>query len=90
MNIENLKEIKLDNLKPEDKWILTKYEKTIHEVKKFMDKFQFNVEQQSMILHGIISVTTILKWQKYTSDDETTQSVLCKYLKITSSIYLHT
>ena len=41
-NISDLKEIKLDNLKNEDKWILTKYEKCLHEVKKFMDKYEFN------------------------------------------------
>ena len=41
-NVEDLKEIKLENLKDEDKWILTKYENTIRTVKKFMDKFQFN------------------------------------------------
>ena len=41
-NIEDLKEIKLVDLKAEDKWILTKYEKTVKEAKKFMDKYQFN------------------------------------------------
>ena len=41
-NIEDLKEVKLIGLKPEDKWILTKFEKCIHEVKRFMDKFEFN------------------------------------------------
>ena len=41
-NIEDLKEIKLEDLKPEDKWILTKYEKTIQEVKRFMEKYEFN------------------------------------------------
>ncbi len=41
-NIEDLEEIRLENLKPEDKWILTKFEKTLHTVKKFMDKYEFN------------------------------------------------
>ncbi len=41
-NIEDLKEVSLENLKEEDKWILTKFEKTVQNVKKFMDKFQFN------------------------------------------------
>ncbi len=41
-NIEDLKEIRLENLKSEDKWILTKFEKTLHTVKKFMDKYEFN------------------------------------------------
>ena len=43
MNIEGLKEIKLDNLKPEDKWILTKYEHTLKAVTKHMDKYEFNL-----------------------------------------------
>ena len=30
MNIENLKEIKLDNLTDEDKWILTKYNEIVN------------------------------------------------------------
>ena len=42
LNIEGLKEIKLENLKLEDKWILTKYEETVKEVTKFMDKYEFN------------------------------------------------
>ena len=32
-NIEDLKEINLDKLKNEDKWILSKFEKCIHEEK---------------------------------------------------------
>ncbi|MEI3530307.1 MAG: valine--tRNA ligase [Bacilli bacterium] len=42
LNIEGLKEIKSENLKLEDKWILTKYEETVKEVTKFMDKYEFN------------------------------------------------
>ena len=37
-NIEDLKEIKLENLKPEDKWILTKYEETIEKYIKIGSK----------------------------------------------------
>ncbi len=81
MNIENLKEIKLDNLKPEDKWILTKYEKTIHEVKKFMDKFQFN--NAGAVIYDFTwnyFCDYYIEMAKYTSEDETTQSVLCTVL----------
>lgn len=81
MNIENLKEIKLDNLKPEDKWILTKYEKTIHEVKKFMDKFQFN--NAGAVIYDFTwnyFCDYYIEMAKYTSGDETTQSVLCTVL----------
>ena len=42
MNIEDTKEIKLENLGVSDKWILTKLNKTIEEVTKCMDKFEFN------------------------------------------------
>ena len=81
MNIENLKEIKLDNLKPEDKWILTKYEKTIHEVKKFMDKFQFNNAGAAIYdFTWNYFCDYYIEMAKYTSGDETTQSVLCTVL----------
>ena len=43
MNIEDLKEINLENLNIHDKWILTKYEQTIKKVKKHMDKYEFNI-----------------------------------------------
>ena len=42
MNIEDTKEIKLENLGVSDKWILTKLNKTIEEVTKCMEKFEFN------------------------------------------------
>ena len=81
MNIENLKEIKIDNLKPEDKWILTKYEKTIHEVKKFMDKFQFNNAGATIYdFTWNYFCDYYIEMAKYTSEDETTQSVLCTVL----------
>ena len=81
MNIENLKEIKLDNLKPEDKWILTKYEKTIHKVKKFMDKFQFNNAGAAIYdFTWNYFCDYYIEMAKYTSGDETTQSVLCTVL----------
>jgi len=41
-NINDLKKVELTGLKPEDKWILTKYEKCVKETKKFMDKYEFN------------------------------------------------
>ena len=42
MNMEDLKELKLENLDIHDKWILTKYENTIKSVTKYMDKYEFN------------------------------------------------
>ena len=42
MNIEDTKEIRLENLGKADKWILTRLNKTIEEVTKCMEKFEFN------------------------------------------------
>ncbi len=44
LNMENFKEsdYKLTNLKPEDKWIITRLNKTIRDVIKYMDKYEFN------------------------------------------------
>jgi len=43
MNIEDMKEIRLENLSMADKWILTKLNKTIKSVSKSMDKYDFNI-----------------------------------------------
>lgn len=43
MNTEDLKEINLDNLTSSDKWILTKLNKTIKNVRTNMDKYDFNL-----------------------------------------------
>lgn len=78
MNIENLKEINLSNLKNEDKWILTKYEKTIHEVKKYMDKFEFNNAGNTIYeFTWNYFCDYYIEMAKYSIDDETTKSVLC-------------
>ena len=80
-NIEDLKEINLEKLKPEDKWILTKFEKCIHSTKKFMDKYEFNNAAQ-----GIYTFTwnyfcdNYIEMAKYSIEDLTTKSVLCYVL----------
>jgi valyl-tRNA synthetase len=43
MNISDLKEIKLNNLSLEDKWILTKLNKAIKDITKNMEKYDFNI-----------------------------------------------
>ena len=43
MNIEDLKKENLENLKLEDKWILTRLNNTIKEVEKHMNKYDFNL-----------------------------------------------
>ena len=52
MNIEDLREINLKDLDIHDKWILTKYENTIKEVIKYMDKYEFN--NVSSVLYSFI------------------------------------
>ena len=77
-NIEDLKEINLDNLKPEDKWILTKYEKCIHEVKKFMDKYQFNNAAASIYeFTWNMFCDNYIEMAKYSIDTKSTKSTLC-------------
>ena len=78
MNIEDLKEIKLDDLKPEDKWILTKFEKCLHEVKKFMDKYQFNNAGASIYdFAWNYFCDYYIEMAKYSLDKESTKSTLC-------------
>ena len=80
-NIEGLKEIKLENLKPEDKWILTKYEKCIHETKKFMDKYQFNNAGATIYeFTWNYFCDNYIEMAKYSIDKESTKSTLCYIL----------
>ena len=80
-NIENLKEITLEELKPEDKWILTKYEKMLHETKKFMDKYEFN-NAASKIYDFTWSnfCDNYIEMAKYSIDSYSTKSTLCYIL----------
>ena len=81
LNIEDLKEINLDNLKPEDKWILTKYESMLHTVKKFMDKYQFNnVGSAIYDFTWNYFCDYYIEMAKYSINDITTKSVLCSIL----------
>ena len=76
-NINDLATSSLDNLKAEDKWILTKYENTVHEVKKYMDKFQFN--NAGSTLYNFIwnnFCDNYIEMSKYSINDVTTKSVL--------------
>ena len=81
MNISDLKEIKLENLKPEDKWILTKYNKVIKSVTKHMDKYEFNIvgtELYNFVYDDFCS--NYIEMAKYTIEDNSTKSVLCYVL----------
>jgi valyl-tRNA synthetase len=78
MNIENVKEIELKDLKPEDKWILTKYEKCIHETKKFMDKYQFNNAGACIYeFTWNYFCDYYIEMAKYSLDTDSTKSTLC-------------
>ena len=80
-NIEDLKEIKLDNLKPEDKWILTKFERTIHTVKKFMDKYEFNNAGAAIYdFSWNYFCDYYIEMAKYSIDTASTKSTLCYVL----------
>ena len=81
MNINDLEEIKLTKLKPEDKWILTKYNKTIKNITKHMNKYEFNIvgsELYNFIYDDFCS--NYIEMAKYTITDSTTKSVLCHVL----------
>ena len=80
-NISDIKEIKLDNLKPEDKWILTKFEKMLHTTKKFMDKYQFN--NASSVIYDFVWTSfcdSYIEMTKYSLSDDATKSILCYIL----------
>ncbi len=80
-NISDLTSIELDNLKPEDKWILTKFEKMIHTAKKFMDKYQFN--NASSVIYDFVWTQfcdSYIEMAKYSLSDEATKSTLCYIL----------
>ena len=78
MNIESLDEIVLEDLKPEDKWILTKYEKVVKSVTKHMDKYEFNLAGSEIYdFTWNYFCDYYIEMAKYTSEDKRTQSTLC-------------
>ena len=80
-NIDGLKKIELDGLKPEDKWILTKYEKTLHTVKKFMDKYEFNNAGAAIYeFTWNYFCDYYIEMAKYSIDTQSTKSTLCYVL----------
>ena len=80
-NISDIKEINLANLKPEDKWILTKFEKMLHTTKKFMDKYQFN--NAGSVIYDFVWTSfcdSYIEMAKYSLEDTATKSTLCYIL----------
>ena len=77
MNIEDLKEIKLTNLKPEDKWILSKYNKLLKSITKHMDKYEFNIAGAEIYdFTWNTFCDYYIEMAKYSIDSISTKSVL--------------
>ena len=77
MNIEDLKEVDLSSLEVCDKWILTRYEKVILDVRKYMDKYEFN--NVGSCLYSFIwndFCDNYIEMAKFSSDKVGTKSTL--------------
>ena len=77
INIDRLEKVDYSNLKPEDKWILTKYEEIVKSTTKHMDKYEFNLvgaELYSFIWDDFCS--SYIEFAKFNLEDVTTKSVL--------------
>ena len=80
-NIEDLKEINLIGLKPEDKWILSKFEHTVHNTKKFMDKYEFNNAGREIYeFTWNYFCDYYIEMAKYSINTGSTKSTLCYIL----------
>ena len=81
MNIEDLNNICLEELKPEDKWILTKYEKMVSTTKKFMDRYEFNNASNAIYdFTWNYFCDYYIEMAKYSIDAVSTKSTLCYVL----------
>ena len=82
MKLENFSEADytFDNLKEEDKWILTKLNETIKAVRKSMDKYEFNIAGST--LYDFIWTDFCDKYIELSKfyDDNTTKSVLVRII----------
>ena len=81
LNIEDLKELSLENLTSQDKWILTKYENIVKTSIKHMDNYEFNIfgaETYNFIYDDFCS--NYIEFAKFNSESKTTKSVLCMIL----------
>ena len=77
MNIEDLKEINLTDLSKEDKWILSKLQKTIKNARKYMDKYEF--QNVGTILYDFIwsdFCDSYIEFSKFNMDKVSTKSTL--------------
>lgn len=77
MNTEDLKEIVLTDLTASDEWILTRYEKTIKNVRKFMDRYEF--QNVGTLLYDFIwddFCDSYIEMAKFHIEEEHTKSTL--------------
>ena len=77
MNIDDLKEIDLTDLRDEDKWILTKYQEVLKNNISHMDKYEFNLagaELYNFIWEDFCS--NYIEFAKFNLNLRTTKSVL--------------
>lgn len=77
MNTEDLKSVSLENLKETDEWILTKYEETIKQVRKFMDRYEF--QNVGTILYNFIwddFCDAYIEFSKFSLESESTKNTL--------------
>ena len=81
MNIEDLDTLNFDNLKMEDKWILTSLNNTIKSVTKNMEQYDFNnvgTEIYSFVWNDFCD--NYIEFAKFSLENKATKSVLCYVL----------
>ncbi len=77
MNIEDIKEIKFNNLSFSDKWILTKFNSTVKQVRKNMDRYEFqNVGSELYDFIWSDFCDGYIEFSKFNTDNEGTKSTL--------------
>ena len=77
MNTEDIKSIELDNLNLQDKWILSKLNRTIKDVTKYMEKFEFN--NVNSVIYSFIwndFCDNYIEMAKFSIESENTKSTL--------------
>ena len=81
LNIEDLKEINFDNLKNEDKWILSKFSKLVKSVTKHMDKYEFNLAGAEIYdFSWNYFCDYYIEMAKFSLESNSTRSTLCYVL----------
>ena len=77
-NISDLKELNLNDLKPSDKWIISKLEKCIKSATKFMEKYEFNNAGSTIYeFTWNYFCDYYIEMAKYSLDMVETKSTLC-------------